>query len=412
LQKSDVVIAGAGVIGLSIAWQLARRGGVSVLVVEKGASLGEGSTGASSAVCRHRYSRDEMLRLARDGILAYRRWPAFTGLRAPRAEFHKHGVLWMPGEDRDWSDREQARLSARGIASAVLDDEALSERFPSISRCVLAPDTDTGEEHVCRGGGRHLLELDGGYMEPVDVLEDLREACTGAGVTVRMRSPVAGITTAGGRLAGITLGNGERVATPLLINATGPWCDELYAMAGLTPGWDLVPTRIQVLHLPRPVELKGEIPVSVDLPGGVYFRTQNRGQQLVVGSVLEEDEREAVSNPDDFERDPDESFRRKVLHVLHHRLPALPYRGRVQGYCGLYTVNLNDVHPIVGPTELGGFWAANGFSGHGFKLGPAIGAMVARAVTGREDEFDTEVPASFFSLEREPMDLDSHSVLA
>ena len=68
------IIIGAGIVGLSAAYQIARRSSLSVLVLEKSRTLGAGSTGASSAICRHRYSQDEMVTLARDGILAYRNW--------------------------------------------------------------------------------------------------------------------------------------------------------------------------------------------------------------------------------------------------------------------------------------------------------------------------------------------------
>ena len=148
------------------------------------------------------------------------------------------------------------------------------------------------------------------------------------------------------------------------------------------------------------------------MTNGIYFRLQNRGQQLVVGSVLEEDEREEVANPDEFSRFADDSFIQTKLHALHHRFPTLPYRGAVRSYCGLYTVNLQDVHPIVGETEVPGFIAANGLSGHGFKLAPAIGSLVAQLLTGVTADFDTQVPIDFFSLRRQPIDPDSKSVLA
>ena len=70
VRQFDVVIVGAGIIGLSVAWELARRSKLKIAVLEKGASTGEGSSGASSAVCRYRYSMDEMLQLASDGIWA------------------------------------------------------------------------------------------------------------------------------------------------------------------------------------------------------------------------------------------------------------------------------------------------------------------------------------------------------
>ena len=408
----DVVIAGAGIMGLSIAWELVRRTDLKIAVLEKGAGTGEGSTGASSAICRCRYSMDEMLQLANDGVSAYRNWQAYTGLSDPQAEFQNDGVLWMPGSDTAWADVEHARLERFGIASAVLDDEGLRERFPALSTCTIPPDTETGESHDCNSGGRYLLELDGGYMNPTGALQDLVDACRGKGVDIAFRSEVSGIRKQGGRVSGVELANGQTISTPLLINATGPWCKGLYEAAGLELRWDLRPTRIQMLYRDRPAELPGDIPVTVDMEGGIYFRTQNRGQQLVVGSVLEEDERETIANPDEFDRDADEDFRLVKLHVLHHRLPQLPQRGKVQGYCGLYTMNRDDVHPVVGPTDVEGFWVANGFSGHGFKLAPAIGSMVAKAITGIGLESDTSIPVSFFAIDREPIELESKSVLA
>ena len=408
----DVAIIGAGIIGLSIAWELTKRTNLRIGVFEKGAGIGEGSSGASSAICRYRYSMNEMLQLASDGISAYQNWAEYTGFPEPNAKFQNDGVLWMPGSDTRWADSEHERLGRHGIATAVLDDKELVERFPSISPCTIAPDLETGEEHHCNSGGRHLLELDGGFMDPTSALQDLLDACKRDGVDVFFRSGASDVSEANGRVTGLVLSNGDRVSTPLVLNAAGPWCQRIYDAAGLNVHWDLKPTRIQALYRDRPKELVGDIPVTVDMEGGVYFRTQNRGQQLIISSVLEEDEKEVVEDPDDFDRDADEDFRLIKLYVLHHRLPSLPQRGRVLGYSGLYTVNRDDVHPVLGPTAIDGFWVANGFSGHGFKLAPAIGGMVAQAMTGISLDSDTTVPASFFSIDRDPIQLESKSVLA
>jgi glycine/D-amino acid oxidase-like deaminating enzyme len=412
MKHCDVAIVGAGIIGLSIAWQLARRSNLRIAVVEKGAAVGEGSTGASSAICRVRYSIDETLVLARDGISAYRHWAAFTRLRKPAADFHEDGVLWMPGSDREWADREVRRMQGFGVAAEVLEDDDVAERFPALSTCTLPPDLETGEAHDCVGGSRNLFEIEGGHVDPVAAARDLVEACRNAGVEVRFRRRVTGIGVAGGRVASVSFDDGSGLATPLLINAAGPWCNELLRIGGLELPWSLVPTRIQVMYRERPSALEGHIPVTADLAGGIYFRTQNNGQQLVIGSVREEDEREAVEDPDDFGTETDHDFEVLNLHALHHRLPALPASGRVRGYCGLYTTNLQDVHPVLGPTQLDGFWVANGFSGHGFKLAPAIGSMLAQALTGERRDFDTDVPLSFLAADRDPIDITSKNVLA
>jgi sarcosine oxidase, subunit beta len=412
LKNFDVVVAGAGIVGLSIAYQIARRSRLRIAVLEKGAGVGEGSTGASSAICRTRYSRDEMLALARDGIAAYRNWQAFTGIAEPAATFQRDGVLWMPGDDLSWAAREHARMARQGIATEVLDAAELAVRFPALSPCTCGVDAEDATEHDCTDSGSYLLETDGGYIDPVSAAQDLVAACRTLGVTVQFNAPLADVEVTGGRVTGVTLANGAKLATPVLVNAAGPWCPRLYAAAGIAIGWDLRPTRIQMLYRDRPTALAGAIPVTLDMASGIYFRTQNRGQQLVVGSVLEADEREEVIDPDLFAREADEAFKLAKLHALHHRLPALPYRGQVRSYCGLYTVNRDDVHPIVGATALPGFWVANGFSGHGFKLAPAIGALIARSLTGDQSEFDTDVSADFLAVDRTPIALSSKSVLA
>ena len=412
MKTCDVIIVGGGIIGLSIAWQLARRSSLRIVVAEKGASVGEGSTGASSAVCRTRYTTDELLELARDGIAAYRDWRAYTGLTAPSAEFHNDAVLWMPGDDAGWADREAGRLRRFGVVAEVLDSDETAARFPALSNCTLAPDLETGEDHDCNHASRNLFEVEGGYVDPVAAAQDLVAACRSRGVDVRFRTRVTGIGVGGGCIRNVTFDSGEQLAAPVVINAAGPWCNELVGLAGLALPWTLEPTRIQIVYRDRPPELEGHIPITADFAGGIYFRTQNRGQQLVIGSVLPEDEEEGVADPDDFQVETDQDFEVVKLHVLHHRLPALPYHGRVRGYCGLYTINRQDVHPVVGPTEVEGFWLANGFSGHGFKLAPVIGAMLARQLTGEQRDFDTDIRPDLFAVDRQPIELESRSVLA
>jgi glycine/D-amino acid oxidase-like deaminating enzyme len=71
-----------------------------------------------------------------------------------------------------------------------------------------------------------------------------------------------------------------------------------------------------------------------------------------------------------------------------------------------------DMHPVVGPTELEGFVVANGFSGHGFKLAPAVGGLVARWLTSKQADFDADVPLEFLSVERASLAVREKNVLA
>ena len=411
-ETADVVVIGAGIMGLSIAYQLARRSRLNIVVLEKDERVAAGSTGASSSILRHRYSFDEMVQLARDGITSYREWSRFTRLARPRAEFRHAGVLWMLGEDTAWADKEQHRLAELEVETSVLDDTALRQRFPSLNACVIAPDVVAGEAHLCRGGGRHLLEIDGGYIDPVAAVEDLLEACQRESVAVRFGVTVAKVLTDDEKVTGIATADGVELPAPWVINAAGPWCNRILAQLDVPFPWTLTPTRIQVLYVDRPHDVQLPVPVCLDMVGGIYFRPQNRGAQIVLGSTLIDDEREVVENPDNFQRKPDTDFETARLHALHHRFPTWPYRGKVRGYCGMYTVNQEDFHPLVGATALPGFIVAIGFSGHGFKLAPAIGSLIAQLLTGGSLGDDTRVPPGFLSVDRTPLTLATKSVLA
>ncbi len=407
----DVVVIGAGIIGLNCAFQLARRSGLSILVLEMASMLGTGSTGASSAVCRHRYSLDETLILARDGIAAYRNWSDYLGESAPIARFHQDGVLWLTPEGSGWSNDEVLRLKNLKVAAELLSPDDIRHRFPAINPCAVAPDTLAGQAHDCEDGTPALFEMEGGYFDPVYALQDLAAAVARHKVEIKFKQKVARILTGAGRATGIELLDGELIHTGIVINATGPWCNDILTELGFAAKWALKPTRIQMVHLDRSAVVKGDIPVCCDIAGGIYFRTQNLGQQIVLGSTREEDEHETIA-PDLLPAYIDDSFRDSCLHALHHRIPSLPYTGAVRGYCGLYTVNHIDVHPVVGESPLSGFYVANGFSGHGFKLAPAIGSLVAQQITGITTDFDTDVSADFLAFDRAPLQLASKNVLA
>jgi len=410
MQSRDIVIVGAGIIGLTVAYQLARRTSARILVLEKGAGLGEGSTGASSAVCRFRYSRDEMVELARDGIRAYQDWGDFLELPEPIARFHRSGVLWVGGE-LGTSD-EVARLKRLGVAATWLSGADVEQNFPALSPCAVAPDLLAGTLHECHSDHGYLLENDGGYVEPTDALHDLLTAVRRKGVEVRFQARVTSVASASGRVTGVGLADGSKYSCESVVNASGPWCNQLLASVGLEDRWPLRPTRIQIAQVDMPGYLPGTIPVCADMVGGIYFRQQGQRKHIIVGSVLPDDERETVLNPDELDRSADEDFVRSKLHALQHRMPLIRELRGVRGYSGLYTMNLADVHPIVGETPVGGFYVANGCSGHGFKLAPALGSLVAQAITGVKIAGDTSVDSKFLSFEREPIRLAHQSVLA
>lgn len=410
-RTADVVVVGAGIIGSSIAFQLTRHGAGSVVVLDKGLGPAEGSTGASSSICRCRYTHPEVVRLAFHGQEAYGNWAEFTGIDQPRSGLNRVGVLWMMGESPEVVGADADKLSSEGVKAEAIGAEDVTELFPALSTCSVPFDLTGEVEHVCAPGDAFLYETLGGYVDPVGANQDLIEATRRNGGVVEFNARVTGVRKENGTVTGVELSDGTGISAGLVINAAGPWCNQLNAMAGADLRWTLTPTRIQTVYRSWPSDL-GPIPVGADATTGIYFRPETAGQQVLIGSVLTGDEEEIVADPDDYKRVPDTDFTQIKLAAFHHRVPGLEARGGVSGVAGLYTINREDVHPVVGPSGVDGLWVANGFSGHGFKLAPSIGSMVAQAVTGASIEFDTDVPMSFLSVDREPIDVAVKNVLA
>ena len=407
----DLVIVGGGIIGMAVAYQVARRSSMSVTVVERGSGLGEGSTGSSSAVTRQRYTHPEMVRIARGGNEVFRDWAAFTGLASPRGRNHPIGVVWITGERMPDVEADVARLRAEGVDAECLTADGLVSRFPGLSACVEPFDPATDVDHECRAGEAFLVENDAGFFDATGALEDLAEAARREGVDIMLRTTVVDVTGDERRVTGVELDGGRRIDAGMVLNAAGPWCNQVNRMAGLDLSWDLVPTRVEVLYRDLPLNVPRPVPVVGDLTSGVYFRPEASDEQLILGSTREEDEQEEA-DPDDYVRQARRAFLDEKVHALHHRLVDLPHRGTLGGMAGLYTVNRQDVHPIVGPTPIEGYAVCNGFSGHGFKESPMVSAMVARWITGESASFDVDVPIEFFSIDRDPIAGTGMNVLA
>ncbi|EGD72458.1 hypothetical protein PTSG_00481 [Salpingoeca rosetta] len=446
----DVVVVGAGIMGLHTAYQLARRDrNLNVLVLEQGRSLGQGSTGYSTALLRCLYSLDGMVHAASDGLIVHQNWSEYTEISDPAGRLTPSPILWMTSETPETLEAKVARLRKFSHTPSVLSPQDIGTRF--------GLRTDDLEPHE-----RFLCEEGTGYFDPTGALTDLKDACTRLGVQVVQNASVNQILTneTGTAAQGVWFnksdGNnaransspptpssassssssshtddsnpsawlgkrrastGETVHAGAVINAAGPWSMRLNVASGIPFPWRIEPTRVQVVYK-KSLELTEEqlarIPCTADESNGIYFRPQLSSRQLLVGTILPEEESEVVVDPDECVDYVDQERETRYISGLLDRIPALAPRGAVTGFSAMYSVNLDDGHPVVGPhPSIANLFHAQGFTGHGFKIGPVVGSMLARDITNLSlPTFDATVDPAFFAVDRPPHRIARVSVLA
>ena len=119
-RTADVVVIGAGIIGASVAYQIARRSNLKVILVDKADGPAMGSTGASVAISRCRYTVPEVVRLAQSSQLAYRSWQDFTQLGVTNSDYLELGALWVFDKTSKELADDLDRLTENGVAAKIL----------------------------------------------------------------------------------------------------------------------------------------------------------------------------------------------------------------------------------------------------------------------------------------------------
>jgi glycine/D-amino acid oxidase-like deaminating enzyme len=170
--------------------------------------------------------------------------------------------------------------------------------------------------------------------------------------------------------------------------ATGPWTPELAAGVGVE--LDVRAQRAQLVLVdqgaPTPV-----VPVLSDLAGLSYICREPNGELLVGNS---DHQAPQYIDPDDYVNRADESTVDTTVDKLGHRLPDMPDPRITGSYAGAYDVT-PDYNPIIGPAPVDGLFLATGFSGHGYKVSPAVGKLVADLVIDGKTELPNVDPGDF-----------------
>jgi sarcosine oxidase subunit beta len=347
-----VVVLGAGVMGASVAWHLARRG-VKVLLLDRGPGPGSGSTARATGGFRAQYATHINVRLSLHARARLRTFAEDTGVDPGYAP---HGYLWLAGNERE--------LAVLANARRVQHEAGLLEARPvsrdDIRRLVPAL---AGDGIV----GGAFCPTDG-FLLPLRILEGYLGAAARMGVEVRWGVEVTGLELDHGRVTA-TRTAGGRVACAAAVNALGPWAAGIMADTGFE--LPVAPLRRQVAAtVPTPV-LPPDTPMTIFVGDGFHFRVRDDRVLLLWPTPGD------PGRPFDVTVEP--GWLSEVTARAHSRVPLL--RGvpidPAASWAGLYEMS-PDKHAILGPTPgLPNLYLINGSSGHGVMHAPALGELLA-----------------------------------
>ncbi|MCG6912195.1 MAG: FAD-binding oxidoreductase [Deltaproteobacteria bacterium] len=413
-KQYDAVIVGAGIIGCSIAFELARRGWKTV-AVDKQPEAGNGSTANTCAVIRVHYSTLEGTAVAYESYHYWNSWADYLGIDDPKgtARFNKTGVLVFESQANDRLKNIRRMLDALGIGYENWNFERIKETFPMLDDASYFPprrpeDPKFGSKNDTPIAGA-IYYSEGGYVtDPVLSVHNVQVAAEAHGAEFIFSRRVEAILKQDGRTKGVRLDDGRELFAPVVVNAAGPHSFVVNAMAGVIEGMKIKTRalRHEVVHLPAPegVDYESIGCPSSDSDVGAYWRPEV-GNHILSGSEDPEcDPKEWVNDPDNFNRNLTEQAKAQAYR-LSLRIPDLRIPNQIQGVVDLYDVT-DDWMPIYDKSDLPGFYMAVGTSGNQYKNAPVVGKMMADLITQCQSGRDHDAEPVVFHLEKIDRDVD------
>ncbi len=363
-ETAEVVIIGGGIVGASIAYHLAEAGCTDVLILEREAHLGRGSTGKSMGGVRAQFSTEINIRLSLYALEFFARFEQATGCPGG---YRPQGYLFVATSEKqmDYLRANFQLQRACGVKTVELLSAAdVLHRMPHL------------RSDDILGGSFSSTD---GFVDPYSVMSGFIERATEKGVRLWKGAEVMGILKDALGIAGVETTRGS-VRTRKVVNAAGAWAAQVAALAGVDlPVQPL--RRMLVPSEPFPL-IAREAPMTIDMATGFHFRPEGLGVLL------------AWNDPEEtpgFKTQFDPAFIEKILTRAVDRVPCFESLevNPKRAWAGLYEMT-PDHYPILGPVpEVPGLYLANGFSGHGVMHSPATGKVMSDLILqGHTDLID------------------------
>jgi sarcosine oxidase subunit beta len=347
---ADVVIIGAGVIGCSTAYHLARQGITDVVVLEMD-QVGSGSSGKSASMLSLQFCTSEMS--ARMARYSYDRYMQFEEEIGVPIDFKRTGWVSLATQETAEHLLQIADMSrSLGITTETLTPEEIKHRYPEIN---------TQDVVVGTWGP------DDGPFDPHMIMWGYVNRAREMGVKLRQGVRATGIRVRNGRVAGVVTDDGL-VATAVVVNAGGPWAAEIGRWAGVEI--PLVNSARSILVTGPFPDIPSDRPFFEDITAEWYFRPEGPGILMGMGAMP----------TDKLEMGFDFEMMEEMVATAMHRVPVLEKAGMLTGWTGIRPLTPDD-EPILGPVpSVDGLILSCGWGGTGIIKAPIAGQLVAELI--------------------------------
>lgn len=350
-------------MGASTAFHLTQMGVRNVVLLEREQFFGTGATGRCAGGVRYQFSTEINVRLSIESLGMLERFKQEIG---QDINYRKCGYLFVLTDERHVRVfQHNVELQERlGVHTEWLSGDEVRRRLPLMA----FPDALAG-----------TFGPNDGLVDPNGVVSGYVGSAQRSGARCITGAPVTGIQVRAGKIQGVDTPLGK-IETPIVINAAGPWADQVSRLAGLP--LPISPVRRQWFTTTRLPGLSGDFPFVLDFAQSLYFHREGDG--LLIGMSNQ-------NEPIGYDQAVDEEFELVNAEAAIGRMPMVEHSGRASHGAGLYEVT-PDAHPIFGRTSVEGLYAVAGFSGHGFMHGPIAGRLISELiVSGRYETLDVSM---------------------
>ncbi len=362
IQKAEVVIIGAGVIGCSIAYYLCKRGISGVVLIEKEAFPGTGSTSRANGGIRAQFTTEANIQMS---LLSMELLDAMDEEMRSQSGYTKAGYLFVTADAANFKQLAKNIEFQKGLGVSVecISKDEIEAQYPYI-HC----DDLLGGSFGSRDG----------FIDPGGLTNAYYSGALSKGAKVLNNRQVTGLTISNNSVKGVQTTRHE-IKANVVINAAGPFAAKVAQWADID--LPVQPFRRNIFVTGPTPDIPQVIPMTVDMDTGLLARRDGKGISL------------AGANPNDtqgFETSFDHDFIEWIAPKIEKRLPQLEEAGIDFSKCwaGLYP-ETPDHHAILGESGVSGFLLATGLGGHGIMHAPAVGFLMSEFVEkGKVESLD------------------------